>query len=135
MTGFKTEVVECDVLICGGATRRKALAYCTRVSNPFSLGHSPIIACRHCVGFFDLPTKEMTPCMELPVHEQKELGDKFNPDSFTVGVNVGKAAGQSFLHDHIHLILRHTGDSSHPQGEVRQVIPDTADYPRYRRGQ
>ncbi len=94
MTGFETEVVECDVLICGGITRRNALAYCTHVSNPVSLGHSLIIPCRHCVGFFDLPTKEMTPCMELPVHEQKELSDEFNSDSFTVGVNVGKPQGR-----------------------------------------
>ena len=68
--------------------------------------------------------------MELLVHEQRALDDEFNPEGYNVGVNVSAAAGQSILHVHIHLIPRYTGDSSRPQGGVRQVIPEKADYPR-----
>ena len=124
----------CLFCVPHGVTRHNSLAYCTRDSYPVSPGHSLIIPYRHCASFFDLTSEEMTACMELSVHEQRALDDEFNPDGFTVGVNVGAAAGQSVLHVHIHLIPRYTGDSSHPQGGVRQVIPDKADYPRYRRG-
>ena len=113
-----------------GVTRRNALAYCTGDNYPVSLGHSLIIPSRHCPSFFDLTPEEMTACMELLAHEQRALDGEFNPDGYNIGVNVGAAAGQSIHHVHIHLIPRYTGDSSRPQGGVRQVIPEKADYPR-----
>ena len=108
-------------------TRRNELAYCTRDSYPVSPGHSLIIPFRHCASFFDLTTKEMTACMELLVQEQIALTDKFKPGGYNVSVNVNVAAGQGIFHVHIHLIPRYAGDSPHPQGGVRQVIPNTAE--------
>ena len=70
--------------------------------------------------------------MELLAQEQVARQDEFNPDGYSVGVNVSAAAGQSIFHVHIHLIPRYTGDSSHPQGGVRQVIPEKAEYTRNR---
>ena len=68
--------------------------------------------------------------MELVVEEQLVLDNEFSPDGYNVGINVGEAAGQSIFHVHIHLIPRYAGDSSHPQGGVRQVIPENAEYTR-----
>ena len=42
---------------------------------------------------------------------------------FNIGANSGKAAGQSIMHCHIHLIPRREGDVKNPQGGVRSVIP------------
>ena len=111
-------------------TRRNEQAYCERDSYPVSPGHSLIIPFRHCASFFDLTSEEVTACMELLSQERKALDDEFNPDGYNVGVNVNTAAGQSIFHVHIHLIPRYKGDSSHPQGGVRQVIPEKSDYPR-----
>ena len=113
-----------------GVTGRNELAYRTRDSYPVSPGHSLIIPFRHCAGFFDLTPEEMSACMELVVEEQLVLDSEFSPDGYNVGINVGVAAGQSIFHVHIHMIPRYAGDSSHPQGGVRQVIPEKAEYTR-----
>ena len=113
-----------------GVIRQNELAYCERDSYPVSPGHALSIPFRHCANFFDLTPEEMTACMELLAEEQAAVDEEFNPDGYNVGVNVSAAGGQSIFHVHIHLIPRYTGDSSHPQGGVRQVIPKQADYSR-----
>ena len=113
-----------------GVTGRNELAYSTRDSYPVSPGHSLIIPFRHVASFFDLSPEEVSACMELLIQEQMTLDKEFNPDGYNVGVNVNAAAGQSIFHVHFHLIPRYAGDSSHPQGGVRQVIPEKAEYTR-----
>ena len=49
---------------------------------------------------------------------------------FNVGVNIGKDAGQSIMHCHIHLIPRRKGDVEDPRGGVRGVIPEKQKYKR-----
>jgi diadenosine tetraphosphate (Ap4A) HIT family hydrolase len=113
-----------------GVTRLNGFAYCTRDSYPVSPGHSLIIPLRHCDDFFDLTPEEIKGCLELLVAERNTIEEELKPDGYNVGINVGKAAGQSVFHVHIHLIPRYHGDHSRPQGGVRQIIPDKADYPR-----
>ena len=113
-----------------GVTGRNELVYSTRDSYPVSPGHSLIIPFRHVASFFDLSPEEVSACMELLIQEQMTLDKEFNSDGYNVGVNVNAAAGQSIFHVHIHLIPRYAGDSSHPQGGVRQVIPEKAEYTR-----
>ena len=50
--------------------------------------------------------------------------------AFNVGVNVGKDAGQSIMHCHVHLIPRRKGDVDDPRGGVRGVIPEKQKYKR-----
>ncbi len=111
-----------------GVSGRNELAYCERDSYPVSPGHSLIIPFRHCASFFDLTPEEVTACMELLAHQRLVLDNEVNPDGYNFGVNVNAAAGQSIFHVHIHLIPRYTGDSARPQGGVRQVVPEKADY-------
>ena len=111
-------------------TRENALAYATRDSFPVSPGHTLVIPRRHCADFFDLTPEELAACMALLVAEQRALAAEAKPDGYNVGVNVGRAGGQSVAHVHIHLIPRYTGDHPSPQGGVRQVLPWKADYPR-----
>ena len=42
---------------------------------------------------------------------------------FNVGMNIGKDAGQTIFHSHIHIIPRRKGDTPNPKGGVRGVIP------------
>lgn len=49
-------------------------------------------------------------------------------DSFNIGQNVGKEAGQTVMWPHIHFIPRHKGDMEDPRGGVRHVIPEKGNY-------
>ncbi|HET7874163.1 MAG TPA: HIT family protein [Methylomirabilota bacterium] len=113
-----------------GVIRKNHLAYVTRDSYPVSRGHTLVIPLRHCPDFFDMTAEEMAACMELLVAERHALDAEMKPDGYNVGVNVGRAGGQSVLHAHIHLIPRYVGDHPSPQGGVRRIIPWRADYPR-----
>ena len=42
---------------------------------------------------------------------------------FNIGMNIGKDAGQTIFHCHIHIIPRRQGDTLNPKGGVRGVIP------------
>ena len=56
------------------------------------------------------------------------LQDRFHPDGFNIGINVGEMAGQSIFHVHIHLIPRYKGDMKNPKGGVRHIIPGKGYY-------
>lgn len=47
---------------------------------------------------------------------------------FNVGINSGRAAGQTVFHAHVHLIPRRAGDVADPTGGVRGVIPSKQRY-------
>ena len=67
--------------------------------------------------------------MRALVEEAKTLLDnKFHPDGYNLGVNVGEMAGQTIEHAHLHLIPRYRGDVEKPRGGVRGVIPAKQQY-------
>jgi diadenosine tetraphosphate (Ap4A) HIT family hydrolase len=49
-------------------------------------------------------------------------------DAFNIGLNMGKAAGQTVMYPHIHLIPRRWGDVEDPVGGVRNTIPGKGNY-------
>jgi diadenosine tetraphosphate (Ap4A) HIT family hydrolase len=51
-----------------------------------------------------------------------------NPTGCNFGVNVGKAAGQTVPHLHIHFIPRREGDTENPEGGVRGAVPGKRSY-------
>ena len=55
-------------------------------------------------------------------------------DAFNVGMNRGRAAGQTVMYPHVHLIPRRSCDCADPVGGVRGVIPGQANYrnPEYK---
>jgi hypothetical protein len=53
---------------------------------------------------------------------------KHRPDGYNVGINVGRAAGQTIFHLHVHVIPRYEGDVPDPRGGVRHVIPASGKY-------
>jgi diadenosine tetraphosphate (Ap4A) HIT family hydrolase len=79
--------------------------------------------------FFDLTKDEMIDLDEVLKNQKQEL-KKLDKEisAFNVGVNVGKDAGQSIMHCHIHLIPRRKGDVEDPRGGVRGVIPEKQKY-------
>ena len=63
------------------------------------------------------------------VREAKEaLASEYSPSGFNVGVNVGRGAGQTVEHAHVHVIPRYAGDVDDPTGGVRNVITGKGRY-------
>jgi hypothetical protein len=63
------------------------------------------------------------------VREAKDyLDNRCHPGGYNIGVNVGKIAGQTVMHLHVHMIPRYTGDVEDPRGGVRGVIPEKRRY-------
>lgn len=105
-----------------------ALAYSIFDVYPVSKGHSLIIPKRHISNYFDLTMEERI-ATNLIINRIKEIIDlKYKPDGYNIGVNIGKFAGQTINHVHIHLIPRYKGDVDNPIGGVRNVIPSKGDY-------
>jgi diadenosine tetraphosphate (Ap4A) HIT family hydrolase len=55
-------------------------------------------------------------------------GTHLVPDGYNLGVNVGRAAGQTVMHAHLHVIPRYRGDHPDPRGGVRWIFPKKARY-------
>ena len=95
---------------------------------PVSKGHAEVIPKDHIPSLFDLSAQQSANCYDLLKKTKNLIQEKFNPDGFNIGVNEGKAAGQSIPHLHIHIIPRYRGDVKNPRGGIRNVFPDKADY-------
>ena len=64
----------------------------------------------------------------IPPEAMKKIDERFHPDGFNIGVNIGEAAGQSVFHCHMHIIPRFKGDVPSPKGGIRGVIPQKQNY-------
>jgi diadenosine tetraphosphate (Ap4A) HIT family hydrolase len=121
-----------DCIFCGKPDMviENELAFAHYDSYPVNPGHCLIILRRHVAEYFQATTEEKAAIWAL-VDEMKIILDKeYKPDGYNVGVNIGKMAGQSIPHVHIHMIPRYEGDMKDPRGGVRGVIPHKQKYER-----
>ena len=98
---------------------------------PVTKHHTLIISNRHIDDYFKLTLEELDELNQILKEQKQELVsvDK-SISGFNIGVNVGKDAGQSIMHCHVHLIPRRKGDVEDPKGGVRGVIPSKQKYIR-----
>jgi diadenosine tetraphosphate (Ap4A) HIT family hydrolase len=137
MTGSKTAVEQrsltigapmedcifCDML---KARRRPLLAenmhfFVVPDEFPVNRGHMLVLPKRHTTTLFDLTGQEMLALGEILRALQERLQQEFHPDGYNIGVNEGKAAGQTIPHLHIHVIPRFSGDVDEPRGGIRNI--------------
>ncbi len=95
---------------------------------PVSPGHTLAIARRHVPDVFDLTADEIADILHLIRSARDRIDRTLRPTGYNIGVNIGRDAGQTFLHVHIHIIPRNPGDCEDPTGGVRGVIPGKARY-------
>ena len=96
---------------------------------PVTKHHTLIITKRHISAYFELTNEELNDLSQTLKDQKKkvlELDKKIS--GFNIGVNVGKDAGQSIMHCHVHLIPRRNGDVEDPRGGVRGVRPSKQKY-------
>ena len=99
-----------------------ALAYVRHDNHSLSRGHVLVIPKRHVASFFDMTGEEQSAVLALLAEVQKSIQKQHSPDGYNIGVNVGKAGGQSRMHVHVHLIPRYAGDVLDPRGGIRCVL-------------
>ena len=95
---------------------------------PVSPGHTLIIPKHHVSSYFDLTDVEHKDMNDCLMHLKQIIDDRYHPDGYNIGVNIGEYAGQSVFHCHMHLIPRYKGDVDNPRGGVRGVIPNKQKY-------
>lgn len=99
------------------------LAYALRDNAPVTRLHTLILPKRHACGYFDLAAQEKCAIDELiEIVRLTILADDPDVAGFNIGINIGKVAGQTIFHCHVHLIPRRRGDAIYPQGGIHAAI-------------
>ena len=131
MSSTQEDCIFCNRTNCKIISSTKYFFIIRDTAYPVTKLHTLIISNRHVDDFFNLTKDEMNDLDEVLKEQKKELKrlDK-EISAFNVGVNVGKDAGQSIMHCHVHLIPRRKGDVDDPRGGVRGVIPEKQKYKR-----
>jgi diadenosine tetraphosphate (Ap4A) HIT family hydrolase len=113
---------ECELCVPEGVLAENPLAYVALEKTSLSRGHVVIVPRRHVADFFDMSAGEQTAVWELLAKARQAIQLQYHPDGYNIGVNIGRAAGQSRMHVHVHLIPRYVGDVAEPRGGVRCVL-------------
>lgn len=95
---------------------------------PVNPGHVLVVSKRHISEYLDLSSEEKEDMWKLVDIVTDILKEKYAPHGYNIGINIGKTAGQTIFHCHIHIIPRYEGDMDFPEGGVRGVIPEKQKY-------
>lgn len=124
---MSTECPLCERINTGEDRLDNELASAIADAFPVSQGHTLVVPRRHVTDLFAASAVEQAACWELVAAVVTGL-QATGVDGINVGVNVGRAAGQTIEHAHIHVIPRFDGDVNDPRGGVRWVLPARAAY-------
>ena len=95
---------------------------------PVADGHCLVIPKRHVEDLSELTIEEHRSLFDLVMSTIDYLKEHHSQDGFNIGANLGKAAGQTIKHIHVHVIPRKIGDIDDPTGGIRGVIPSKRKY-------
>ena len=131
MSEVRESCIFCNKSNCEIVEEKKFFFIIRDTAYPVTKHHTLIISNRHIDDYFKLTSEELNELNQI-LKEQKEKLKLLDStiSGYNVGVNVGKDAGQSIMHCHIHLIPRRKGDVDDPKGGVRGVIPSKQKYVR-----
>ena len=114
--------MDCELCVPADVVAENETAYARYDSNSLAPGHVIVVPRRHVADFFEMTAAEQAAVLQLLNEARRLVQQKHAPDGFNIGVNVGKAAGQSRMHVHVHLIPRYKDDVPDPGGGVRCVL-------------
>ena len=131
MSSSQEDCIFCKKINCKVLEETKYFFIIRDTAYPVTEHHTLIISNRHVSNFFELDDEENKELSQILKNQKEELQNLDKTISgFNIGVNIGKDAGQSIMHCHIHLIPRREGDVEDPRGGVRGVIPEKQKYKR-----
>ena len=120
---------------CNMDRKRSTLAtsatscYVTEDNYPVTKGHMLIISDSCFSSLMELSPRTQRDMWDAAMFVAECLQESDHTiTGFTIGANIGKSAGQTVDHAHIHVIPRRDGDTPNPRGGVRGVIQGKADY-------
>lgn len=96
-------------------------------SYPANRGHLLVVPARHVERWEELEEGEKLALLWGMELAMEKLRETLKPDGFNVGMNLGRAAGQTVPHLHLHVIPRWEGDCRHPRGGVRKAVLELED--------
>lgn len=95
---------------------------------PVTEGHALVIPLRHVASWFNATRDEQLEIIQAIDQVKAEIECRHAPAGYNIGMNIGKTAGQTVPHLHVHVIPRYPGDLPDPRGGVRHVIPARGNY-------
>ena len=113
---------QCELCSPDSVLVENELAYAQPERNSLSRGHVIVVPRRHVADFFEMTELEQMAVVHLLARARELMQARHSPDGYNIGVNVGRAAGQSRMHVHVHLIPRYAGDVADPAGGIRCVL-------------
>ncbi len=91
---------------------------------PHAKGHTMLVPKNHAEDIFGLNDTDMATILASVRRTMQLLQEKLAPDSFNVGWNNGKHAGQEVNHLHIHIMPRYEGDGG---GSLQSIVDAPGD--------
>lgn len=79
---------------------------------PYNNGHILVFPKRHVSELSQLNENEIIEINKLLIETTKILKSVLKPQGYNIGINLGKAAGASLKHLHIHIVPRWKGDTN-----------------------
>jgi diadenosine tetraphosphate (Ap4A) HIT family hydrolase len=94
----------CPFCSPSGVFLENDLAFAIPDKYPIRPGHILVVSRRHVASYFDLTREERAACWDLVAAVRDRLMEELAPGGFKIGINDGRAAGQSIMHVHIHIV-------------------------------
>lgn len=118
----------CELLEKGEFLEGRESAVVIRDAFPVSDGHLLVISRTHEEDFTELDSIVRNEMLALATEMADRALKQVGVTGCNVGINVGRSAGQTVMHAHMHVIPRREGDVADPRGGVRWVVPSKAKY-------
>ncbi|WP_297500199.1 HIT family protein [Thermococcus sp.] len=96
-------------------------------SYPASKGHLLVVPKRHVERWEGLTEGEKLALIKGMELAMEALREALKAEAFNIGMNLGREAGQTVPHLHLHVIPRWKGDSRNPRGGVRKAVLNMED--------
>ena len=77
---------------------------------PISESHTLVVPRLYVASLLDLPAPGMAAVWEFVARVRAELATRVGVEAFDIGLNIERAAGQTVMHAHIHVVPRREGD-------------------------
>ncbi len=91
---------------------------------PYSRGHLEVVPIKHYTDINEIGSKELTKLFYLVQKTIQLIKEVIKPDGINVGLNLGKAAGASIEHIHIHIVPRFEFESGFMETTANTRIID-----------
>jgi len=94
--------------------------------HPYNVGHILLFPIRHTVDVRDLTKVEMSEMQSLQALSLDVLDVVYAPAGYNIGFNIGRTAGASIEHLHLHIVPRYPNEAGFMDilSETRTIVED-----------